>query len=78
MVSRLLLVVPVVALLSACGGQDCGALPELRAERDAARAAYAELVAAGTASAQETAVADDAVHDLDARVFDAERACASR
>ena len=68
----------VLAATAGCGGQDCDGLPALRAERDAARQAYAELVDAGSASADETAVADDRVHDLDARVFDAEQECADR
>lgn len=72
---RWLLLVAVLAL-PGCSGQDCDGLGALRAERDAARAAYAEDVA--SLSPARSAERDDAVHELDRRVFEAEQQCEDR
>jgi hypothetical protein len=72
---RWLLVLAVLAL-PACSGQDCDELAALRAERDEARAAYARDLP--SLDPEESAERDDAVHALDARVFDAEQQCEQR
>ena len=63
------------ALVTGCSGTDCDELEELRAERDAARAAYQELTSSGTATEEQTTAADEELHSLDARVFDLEQSC---
>lgn len=63
------------ALLTGCSGTDCDELPGQRAERDAARAAYQELTASGSATEEQTTTADEELHALDARVFDLEQSC---
>ena len=65
-------------LLTGCGGTPCDALPALQAERDAARQAYAELVAPGTASGEVTERADEELHALERRAYDVEQECAGR
>ena len=70
-----LAVATTTALLTSCSGTDCDELPELRAERDAARAAYQELTSSGTATEEQTTAADEELHGLDARVFDLEQSC---
>lgn len=75
------LLLPLVAatLLTGCGGQPCDELPDLQAERDAAREAQVERTAPGSAlSEDEKAAADDAVHELEGRVYRLEQECANR
>lgn len=64
------------ALLTGCSGTDCDELPELLAERDAARAAYQDLTSSGSATEAQTTAADAELHALDARVYDLEQSCA--
>ena len=61
--------------VTGCGGSSCDELAGLRAERDAARAAYADLLRSGTATPQDTEREDEAVHALDRRVYDLEQGC---
>lgn len=65
----------LVLALAACTGASCEALPGLRAERDAARASYAELTGSGTAKADESERADEEVHALDRQVYELEQSC---
>lgn len=65
----------LVPLLAGCAGRSCDELPALRAERDAARQDYADLVSAGTAPPEVTAPADEELHEVERTVFDAEQAC---
>ena len=79
MLLRPLLVLTATAvLLPGCAGAPCGDLPSLRAERDAARADYAELAAPGTAPPEVTEQADEQVHVLDRRVHELEQGCGGR
>ena len=73
--ARLLAAAALAVGLSACSGSSCDALPDLRAERDAARAAYGELLRTGTAGPEETELADEGVHALDRQVYDLEQTC---
>jgi hypothetical protein len=65
-------------LLPACGDGACGDLPRMQAERETARADYLELARSGTASAEETGKADDALHALERKVYDVEQQCEGR
>ena len=62
--------------LTGCSGASCDELPALTAERDAARADYLVRAQASGGDADELGAADDAVHELDARVYDLEQSCA--
>ncbi len=76
-----LLLLPLVltTLLAGCGGQSCDELPALQAERDAARQQQIERTAPGsTLSEDEKGEADDALHELEGRVFRLEQECANR
>lgn len=73
--ARLLAAVAVALALPACSGSSCQALPDLRAERDAARTAYDALLRTGTAGPQESEQADEDVHLLDRQVYDLEQTC---
>jgi hypothetical protein len=66
--------VALLGLLSGCAGSSCDDLPQLREERDRARADYLELARSG-ATAEQTGAADDALHELERRVYDAEQRC---
>jgi hypothetical protein len=63
---------------TACTGRSCDALPELRAERDTARADYLELVRSGEVTAADTEQADDALHALEREAYDLEQECEGR
>ena len=65
-------------LLVACSGQSCDELPELQAERDAARASYLDLAQSGTTSPADTEQADADLHALERRVYDVEQGCSGR
>ncbi len=75
LLQRLLVLGLAVPLVAGCAGRSCGDLPELRAERDAARKAYVELTA-GSAAAYVTEQADEELHALEGRVYDLEQSCA--
>lgn len=72
---RALVAVGLAANLTACTGSSCDDLPALTAERDAARDAYAELIASGAATTQQTEEGDARTHALDRRVYDLEQSC---
>jgi len=65
-------------LLTGCAGQRCEALPTMRADRDAARAAYLELATSRTATTSQTERADAVLHALERRVHDLEQGCGGR
>ena len=77
---RLLAPLLVAMLLSGCSSDPaCGDLAALTAERDEARASFAEVtkrIEAGSASEDELDAAHDVMHDLDTRVHDLAEACA--
>ena len=68
-----------LSLLSGCsGGASCDDLTRLTAERDEARAAFAEVtkrIEAGTAQQDELDAAHDVMHGLDTRVYELGQAC---
>jgi hypothetical protein len=64
----------VALLLTACSGSSCADLAGLTQRRDAARAAYAELVAQHV-QGERLDQAHDAMHELDKRVFDLDADC---
>ncbi len=73
---------PIVALLAlaaaaltSCSGNGCDRLAELTAQRDAARAAYSELVRSGTATTTQTEQGDADTHALDRQVYDLAKRC---
>ena len=74
-VRHLLPALALVPLLAGCSGQSCDGLDALRAERDAARQDYQELVGPGTVSPERAEEADDALHALERRVYDLEQSC---
>lgn len=74
--ARALAAVALALWLPACSGVSCDDLPALQAERDVARADYEALVRSGTATDEQTTAIDDAVHDVERRVFDLEQSCA--
>ena len=61
--------------LSGCAGSSCDELPELRAERDVARAEHLDLIESGTATPTEIGDGDDELHALERQVFDLEESC---
>lgn len=61
--------------MAACSSSSCEDLPALQAQRDAERAAYLELARSG-ASSEVTGPADDTLHELERRVYEAEQRCA--
>ena len=66
----------LAAALTGCSGASCDELPGLTAERDAARADLLTRQRAPGADPEELGAADDAVHALDAQVYDLEQSCA--
>lgn len=66
------LVLPATA---ACSSTSCEDLSALQAQRDAERAAYLKLVQSG-ASSEVAGAADDKLHELERRVYEAEQRCA--
>ena len=80
MTARRLLGPLLVAVLTAgCSGSSCDDLAALTAERDEARAAFAEVtkrIEAGSATDDELDAAHDVMHDLDTRVHDLAQSCA--
>ena len=78
-VRRLLLPLLASTVLVGCGGQSCDGLADLRAERNAARQEQLERVEPGSdVSEADKAEADDALHELEGRVFRLEQECANR
>lgn len=75
MLTRIVPVALVAGLLSSCSGTSCDELPALQAERAAEQAEYQELVQSG-APPDETGPADDALHQLEQRVYELEQSCA--
>ena len=75
---RAVLLALLGSLLTGCGDSACEDLPRMQAEREAARAAYLELARSGSATADETAQADDDLHALERRVYDVEQQCEGR
>lgn len=73
----MLAAVAVAAAVSGCSGASCDELPRLRAERDSAREDFLQLGRSGAATLEESAAADDAVHELDRTVFDLEQSCSA-
>ena len=68
----------LVLRATGCAGRSCDALPELRAERDTARAEYLELVRSDAVTAAETERADDDLHALERQAYDLEQECEGR
>ncbi len=70
------LLVPLL-LVAGCAGRPCADLPAELAERDAARAAYLELVRQG-APPDVTEREDADLHALERRVHEREQSCSAR
>ena len=78
MLRPVVLLAVTASLLTGCSGRSCDELPALRAERDAARQAYAELTADGTAPPEVPGPADEDLHAIERQVLDAEQRCEGR
>lgn len=66
-------------LLTGCSGRSCDELPGLQAEREAARQAQVERTKPGSGvPVEQQGEGDDALHELEGRVFQLEQECSGR